>query len=101
MGGRTSYEAPAGHLLNALGGYKEGTEAWPSSPKGFADLLRRHAPALREIGIELQFLGHSRDGNHISIKNIAEQSSQTSQSSPEGTGNPATGDPPGMIEVAI
>ncbi len=30
--------------------------------------MRRTAPALREIGIDIEFQGHQRDGSHISIK---------------------------------
>lgn len=48
--------------------YHQQGEGWPKSPRGLSEALRRTAPALREIGIEIEFLGHQRDGAHISIK---------------------------------
>ena len=50
------------------GSYHQRGEGWPRSPKGLSEALKRTAPALREIGIDIEFQGHQRDGSHISIK---------------------------------
>jgi hypothetical protein len=38
-------------LFEELSRHKPEGEAWPKSPKGFADALRRVAPGLRTIGV--------------------------------------------------
>jgi hypothetical protein len=45
-------------ILNALDRLRPvGVEGWPRSPKGMGDVLRRAAPALRQIGIDCRPLG--------------------------------------------
>lgn len=40
------------------------TDAWPRSPKGFGDALRRISPALRQMGISCRSLG--KTGSYVS-----------------------------------
>lgn len=57
-------EMPAKVLMQAVEYYKpEHSEAWPKSPKGFADALRRAAPSLRQVGIEVKQLPKSGHDN--------------------------------------
>jgi hypothetical protein len=45
-------------LLLEVEGFKpQGAEAWPKTAKGFGDALRRAAPSLRYMGIEVRSLG--------------------------------------------
>ncbi|MBX9835323.1 MAG: hypothetical protein K2X65_04020, partial [Burkholderiaceae bacterium] len=57
-------ELPAKTLLLEVEKFKPlGAEAWPKSAKGFGDALRRAAPSLRYMGIEVKSLGKSgKDG---------------------------------------
>ena len=55
---------PAKDLFSQVECYRpQGTDAWPKSAKGFADALRRVAPALRQLGIECRCLG--KQGSHV------------------------------------
>ncbi len=47
--------------------YHQEGEGWPKSPKGLGEVLRRMAPALRVAGVTVEFLGHKRDGSHVSL----------------------------------
>ena len=50
----------------------ESNEYWPKSPKGLADMLRRYAPALRQVDITVTIEPTRRmDGIHCSIRSMA------------------------------
>jgi len=56
--GRVAKELPVKDLFSSVEYHRpEHTDAWPKTAKGFADALRRAAPALRQLGIECRSLG--------------------------------------------
>lgn len=56
-------------LLLALTEYKPESEpAWPRSPKGLGDALRRQMPALASVGIDVQIHRPGRDGVKVDIR---------------------------------
>jgi hypothetical protein len=66
---RGSFSGTIKDLLLVLSrNFHQQGEGWPKSPRGLSEALKRTAPALREIEIEIQFLGHHRDGARISIQ---------------------------------
>jgi hypothetical protein len=73
----------AKEFMSKMDKYKpQHNEAWPRTPKGFADALRRAAPALRQIGIECRSL--PKTGGEIRwIIESRENDSVVSPASPE------------------
>ena len=68
---RTEWEGTVKQLKSVLDqDYHQPGEGWPKSPRGLSEALKRAAPALREIGVDVVFHGHKRDGAHISIRRI-------------------------------
>jgi hypothetical protein len=62
------WEGTVGELKEKLdSNHRQDGEGWPKSPKGLSDTLRRMSPALSELGISIEFLGHQRQGTKISI----------------------------------
>jgi hypothetical protein len=76
------FEGTATELLNTLnariGNRIPLPQSWPKSAKGSSSQLRRLAPALRSIGIEIEF--PKRHGQAKVVRIFASQSSHASQS---------------------
>jgi hypothetical protein len=58
-------------LLERLDDFKpESYEGWPKFPKRLSEQIARHTPGLAEMGVKIDHLGHSRDGNRIRISKM-------------------------------
>jgi hypothetical protein len=54
-------------LLDKLDKYKQESHAWPKSPRGLGDVLRRQQLALASLGINIDISKPKKDGIHVSI----------------------------------
>lgn len=62
---RHTVHAPINQLFAQIEHFKpQNSDSWPRSAKGFADALRRAAPALRQLGISCRSLG--KMGSYVS-----------------------------------
>ncbi|NCC28539.1 MAG: hypothetical protein EOM22_10440 [Gammaproteobacteria bacterium] len=57
-----------GALKAALDLKRDNAEAWPKSPRGLGDVLRRQLPALAQIGIKIEIGKAGRDGVQVTIR---------------------------------
>mgnify|MGYP000517641556 CR=1 FL=1 len=65
-------DAPVKVILKRLEDFKPmGADAWPRSPKGLGDALRRAAPALRQLGIECKSMGNIGGKVHWALRHTA------------------------------
>ncbi len=88
--GHASAEKPLKDLLAEVEKFKPlGCEAWPKSAKGFGDALRRAAPSLRYMGLEVKSLGKVGGTVKWSVK-ACSSGGYCALQSPECPASPAT-----------
>jgi len=63
---RKQWEGTYKELLDHLSA--DGKDRGIRSPKGLANLIKRYAPAFRAQGVDVFFLGHSRNGNVVRLQ---------------------------------
>ena len=61
------FEGTMKALLEKLDKYKQEAHAWPKTPRGLGDALRRQQPALKSLGILIEISKPKKDGVHIKI----------------------------------
>ncbi|SEQ33349.1 toprim domain-containing protein [Giesbergeria anulus] len=85
-----SAEMSAKVLLTEVEKFKPlGADAWPKSAKGFGDALRRAAPSLRYIGVEVKSLGKVGGTVKWSVKDC-DSGGKLTTPSPECPASPAS-----------
>jgi len=79
------WSGTAGELLTTLGPPQPVPKDWPGSPRAMAGRLRRIAPALRAVGIELDYdRAQTRDRSRIyTIRQVVQPIVQTVQQCPD------------------
>ncbi len=82
-----SYKGTVGSLYNEIGEQRKDHDSWVKTARGLGEKLRLHTPALRAIGIKVEFdpVRHN-DGYHVSLIKVYEtdrkQHTQRTQCSP-------------------
>ena len=62
------YSGTLKKLLGKLDYYRSNRSSWVDSPRGLSEALKRQAPALRTVGIDVKFDPHRKiDGYHVQI----------------------------------
>lgn len=62
------FTGTVGDLLNQLDNYRpRGDTGWPKSAKGLSDLLKRYSPAMRIVGVSVEFEGKGNRGRKVKV----------------------------------
>lgn len=75
------------HWLASLDRYKPpyADKTWPQTPRGFADAVRRIKPAMKMIGVNINFLSQrTREGNLLEISTEPQEAERQHSASPSG-----------------
>lgn len=71
MHDRDTWQGTCGELLQLLSDRgKQESKWWPKTPRGLSDALKRVAPAMRTVGIDVEFLGRKPGGKRERIVRI-------------------------------
>ena len=62
------FEGTMKALLETLDKFKKESHAWPKSPRGLGDILRRQQPALASLGIDIEISKPGKHGVMVVIK---------------------------------
>jgi hypothetical protein len=63
-----AWDETMGKLLDYLGRYRDGADAWPKSARGLGEALRRQRPALSQIGISVDIGKAGKHGVPVTIR---------------------------------
>lgn len=80
--------------LKRLEDYRPWGEAWPKSPQGLGNIIRRNQPGLKAIGINVIFHNRNKKGVYITIKHIPffnEKNNVGNKSAPSTPSTPING----------
>lgn len=62
------FEGTMKHLLERIESRRATADAWPKSPRGLGDILRRQRPALAAVGVSVEIGPPGREGVMVTIR---------------------------------
>ncbi|MCK5943351.1 MAG: hypothetical protein KAI24_15325, partial [Planctomycetes bacterium] len=84
----TTFNGLMGGLLRQLQSIADQHEQrhpeWPNTPRKLGNELRRLSPNFTRVGVQVEFLGHRRDGHWVRIEEVSADNGHNSHISHEG-----------------